>query len=476
MTLIPQVSLPELLFSRDARGPAMVDAEEEITYPELARRVRAFAGGLRARGVARGEVVGIRLGNGIPFAVAFHGVLTVGAVAAPIAAGVPDDLADWQLGQLDAVLTVDSATYPSLAAGPEYAPDRYPDPADLAALPFSSGTTGSPKAVELTHANLVANTVQFAERVQLSAGQTCLSVLPFSHIYGLTALLNVPLYLGARVVAIDFSPEAFLRAHERYHVHTTFIAPPLATLLARHPLVDQVDFSALRFIVSGAAPLNVSTAKRAQERVGARIVQGFGMTEASPVTHLTVRDDTPLASIGDPLPETEAKIVDPESLEELDFGQVGELLVRGPQVMRGYYRDPEATAQALADGWLRTGDLATMTPDGQVTIIDRLKDLIKSHGFSVSPVRLEGILLTHPAVDDCAVIRGNHRGEECPVAAVVLRHDVESSELMRYVAARVAPYEQIREVRRISAVPRSAAGKILRRSLVLDSSDTGDTA
>ncbi|AKK03865.1 class I adenylate-forming enzyme family protein [Corynebacterium epidermidicanis] len=444
---------------------AIIDSSGSWTYPQLAELIDDVAARLYARGVRPHHVVGIQLGNGSDFAIAFHAIAKLGAVVTPLGAHITADDRAAQLRAADATMLLTATDLAQLRAprGGLAAPVVQINPEQLVCLPFSSGTTGSPKAVMLPHRALSANIQQFGQVLPLSSGETCLSVLPYSHIYGLTALLNVPLALRARIMAQDFERESFLTAHERHHVALTFIAPPLATLLARDPLVDTVDFSALHTVVSGAAPLNVATAKVAEQRIGARIIQGFGLTEASPVTHLAWQPGTSLGSIGHPLPGTEISVRDPKTGTPVTEG---EMWVRGPQIMKGYLGDPLATSAALVDGWLRTGDLVRVLADGSVEVVDRLKDVIKSHGFQVSPVKLEQLLLSNPHVVDAAVVRGyGTNGEERPEAFVVLGSPISDDELIEWFGAQVAPYERIRSIRQVREIPRSASGKILRRLL-----------
>lgn len=441
---------------------AMISRERSISYPALAELIEDVAAQLSAHGIGPRHVVGIQLGNGIDFAACFHAVLKIGAIASPIPMHVSGKERSQLLASVNAKLLITPDDLPIWVRprGGLSVPSVDIDPEDVACLPFSSGTTGSPKAVMLPHRALAANVKQFAAVLPLSPGETCLSMLPFSHIYGLTALLNVPLSMRARVVADDFHKDRFLAAHRDLDVAMTFIAPPLARLLADSPEVDPTDFRSLHTIISGAAPLSAELADRVQRRLGVRVRQGFGLTETSPVTHLAWKDDTALHSIGHPLPGTSISVRDEAGLP----ATTGEMWVRGPQTMLGYLGDPEATARTLVDGWLRTGDLVTVNSDGTYTVVDRLKDLIKYHGFQVSPVKLEQLIMQFPGVRDAAVTRGfDELGEEQPEAYVV--GDVSAGEVADFVASRVTGFEKVRAVHLVDAIPRSAAGKILRREL-----------
>lgn len=457
----PNVSLTRLLF--DAAPPertAIVSASGTRSYRELFQDIRQLAARLD---ISPGAVVGVQLPNGVDFVIAFHAVLSVGGVVTPVPMSATETDVAYQVKKTGAVMVITASELTRLRARPPIVQMSvtFEQATDLACLPMSSGTTGLPKAVMLTHRNLIANTMQFAQVVPVSPGERCLSVLPFSHIYGLTALLHTPLYLGATVIAQPFTAESFIQAHEQHDINVTFIAPPLATLLARHPLVDTTDFSSLHTIINGAAALPTATGAIVEKRTGARVIQGYGMTEAAPVTHLAQHGDTPMSSIGSVLPATEVKVVDPDT--GMESGR-GELWVRGPQVMAGYLSDVAATAATLVDGgWLRTGDIVIR--DGEdFFVVDRLKDIIKSHGIQVSPQKLENIIVTIPGVVDCAVVRGfGADGEEQPVAVIV--GDVAEATVMDAVAAQVTPAERIRQVRFTDSIPRSASGKILRRLL-----------
>ena len=248
--------------------------------------------------------------------------------------------------------------------------------------------------------------------------------------------------------------------------------PPVCLGLTLTPLLDEYDVSSLRFLLSGAAPLSGELQSRLAERLGCAVIQGYGLTETSPMTNTDFTDERGRpGTIGPPIPDTEERVVDLESGDrDLPPGELGELLVRGPQVMKGYYRQPEATAEAITpDGWFHTGDIASMDEDGYVSIVDRKKELIKYKGFQVAPAELEGLLLEHPGVADAAVIpMPDDEAGEVPKAYVVRKADAEPSadELMAFVAERVATFKQLREVEFIDAIPKNASGKLLRRVLI----------
>ncbi|EUA45716.1 AMP-binding enzyme family protein [Mycobacteroides abscessus 21] len=343
-------------------------------------------------------------------------------------------------------------------------------------LPYSSGTTGKAKGVMLTHHNLVANIAQAKHLYGVQRGDRVLAVLPFFHIYGLVVLLNVQLKLGAELVILPrFELDTFLGSIANYRVDHVFVAPPVAVVLAKHPDVDKYDVSCLRSVFSGAAPLDEQLGNAVAARLNCRVSQGYGMTELSPVSHLIPPDrpDIPLNSVGIPVPNSENKIIDTETGDEIEIpaegeSAPGELLVRGPNVMAGYLGNEEATAATIEpDGFLHTGDIAVVRADGVVTIVDRLKELIKYKGYQVPPAELEALLLTHPGIGDAAVIGvPDPSSGEIPKAFVVRTDDDLTDEaVMAFVEQKVAPHKRIRQVEFIDAIPKSAAGKILRKDL-----------
>jgi acyl-CoA synthetase (AMP-forming)/AMP-acid ligase II len=341
--------------------------------------------------------------------------------------------------------------------------------ATTVAMPFSSGTTGRPKGVMLSHRNLVANICQIEPLHVLEPSDVLIGVLPFWHIYGMTVTMNLALRAGATIVTTPrFELEAFLGLLQDHGVTKAHLVPPIVLALAKHPSVDDYDLSKLRYVMSGAAPLGSELAQACAERLGCKVVQGYGLTEASPVTHLTP-DAGPnkSGSIGPPVANTDCRILDLETGREVDANEIGEVWIRGPQVMSGYLHAPEASADVIRDGWLRTGDLAYADTDGYFFVVDRLKELIKYKGFPVAPAELEALLMDHPAVVDAAVVPSpDAEAGEIPKAFVVASGKVAPDELIAYVKDRVAPQKRIRAVEMIDAIPRSPSGKVLRRVLV----------
>jgi acyl-CoA synthetase (AMP-forming)/AMP-acid ligase II len=514
---IPDQSIYDYLFGglgeADLERTAIVDGTSgaETSYRQLLGQIDAVAGAVAALGLGPDGVAAMLCPNIPAFAAVFHGLLRAGATittvnslytADEVAEQLLDAGATWLFtvsallpGATEAanragipagrlVVLDGAAGHPSLedlltAGAP--APDVVFDPAtQVAVLPYSSGTTGRPKGVRLSHRNLVANVEQSRGLLRVGPEDRLLALLPFFHIYGLTVLLNIAVRERACLVTIPrFDLAEFLRMIQDHKCSYLFIAPPVAVALSKHPLVADYDLSSVHTTLSGAAPLDGALGAGLAERLHCRVLQGYGMTEMSPVSHLIPQDarDVPVSSVGYTVPNMECRLVDPATGEDIDIpaegtSAPGHLLCRGPNVMLGYLNRPEESAETLdSDGFLHTGDVATVRADGVVTIVDRLKELIKYKGYQIAPAELEAVLLTHPGIADTAVIgTGDVDGQEVPMAFVV-RQPGEAGQLldeaavMDFVAAKVAPFKKIRRVEFIDAVPKSSSGKILRRLL-----------
>ena len=463
---LPDVALPDVALDRlvpRSGLPAITeyDTGRTVTYDELGALADAAATRLRSRDVGPGSVVELRFPNSIDFAVALLAVARTGAAACLVG----HSLIDAEASRLSALAGTTHRIEPGdLAPGPadDFAPA---DPDTVAAVPFSSGTTGLPKGVELTHRSITANAAQFNAALAASGigeGTRVAAPLPFSHIYGLNTLLLSSLAAGRHVfTAARFDLAEFARAHREHAIELSFIAPPIALALANSPAVDPADFAACAHMVCGAAPLDEALARRVEDRLGTVMLQGYGTTESSPVTHVGIAGRSNPGTIGFAIPNTEFRVVDLGTGAELPDGHDGELHVRGPQVMRGYLHNPEATRNAIVGGWLRTGDIARVNPDATVTVVDRAKDVFKYHGFQIAPAELEALMLTHPQIDDVAVAE---RGG-VPKAFVVKQGPLSETQVMEWVAARVTAYKKVRAVAFVEAIPRNAAGKILRKDL-----------
>jgi acyl-CoA synthetase (AMP-forming)/AMP-acid ligase II len=503
--VIPNLSLPEFVFQRAAElgnKPALIEGPtgRVITYAQLTQSVRRVAASLAARGFKKGEVFGILSPNLPEYAIVFHGVALLGGIITPINPLYTDHEVAHQLKDAGARFLIAAPQFIDKARAAAHeanieelfvfgeaegatafsdlierdgeVPAVEIDPhEDLVALPYSSGTTGLPKGVMLTHRNLVANLCQMEGLDYFTGNDTLICVLPLFHIYGLVVILTLGLHKGATIVTMPrFELAQFLKALEEHGVTMAHLVPPIVLALSNSPLVDNYDLSKLHTIFCGAAPLGEALTKLCIERLQCKIRQGYGMTETSPVTHSSPSDPAQVKSgaVGVCAPNTECKIIDLETGEPQGTNKRGELCVRGPQVMKGYLNRPEATAHTIdADGWLHTGDVGYADDDGHFFIVDRAKELIKYKGFQVAPAELEAILLTHPSIVDAAVIPcPDDEAGEVPKAYVVRNDEVSGELIMEFIAGQVASFKKIRFVEFIDKIPKSASGKILRRVLI----------
>jgi long-chain acyl-CoA synthetase len=484
---------------------AIVFRDRRISYEELARLVGALAAGLRGLGVSKGDRVALFMPNCPEYVVAWYACARIGAVATLVNPALREDEVAYQLADSGARVAISGAAQTEVATAAarkvgtetlvalgERAPagalrfDRLladhagaaapaaeidPD-VDLLALPYSSGTTGLPKGVMLTHRNLVANNLQFTDALAARAESVLLLYLPFYHIYG-CMLMGGAIAAGATQVIMErFEPEACLASIQEHRITHWFAVPPILLHLAGYEGTARYDLASVEIVMTGAAPLPPEVGRRFADRTGLRVLQAYGLTEASPLTHANPADAPDLCrldSVGFSVANQEQEIVDLETGERaLAPGEVGELRIRGPHVMKGYWRAPELTAATLRGGWLYTGDVGFLTADGRFTITDRKKEMIKYKAFGVAPAELEAVLHEHPAVADAAVVaKPDAACGEIPKAFVVLRAGARASaeELAEFVAARVAGYKKVREVEFVDAIPRNPSGKILRRVL-----------
>jgi acyl-CoA synthetase (AMP-forming)/AMP-acid ligase II len=504
---LPDVQIPDLPVTEYVLGgvngrehkPALIDGSSgrALGYAQLAAAIRSLASGLVATGFARGDVLALMVPNCPEYAVIFHAAAMAGGVVTPVNPACTEEEIHHQLVDSGARILVtipllasvgvrasagtrigqiyalgEAPGVPSLASlsGPPLAEQVPVAPDDVVALPYSSGTTGLPKGVMLTHRNLVANIAQTLGSGVIGPDDTLVAVMPFFHIYGLQVTLNCGLRAGATVVTLPrFDLGQFLQAHQDYRATRSFVVPPIMLALARHPLVDKYDLSALQLVGCGAAPLKPELADECGTRLSCEVGQGFGMTELSALSHVTPPGWYRPGSVGVTVPNTLTRIIDPATGEDLGVGEDGEICVRGPQVMKGYLGNAAATAATIDDdGWLHTGDLGHVDSAGHLHVVDRLKELIKYKGFQVPPAELEALLLQHPDVSDAAVVGlPDEEAGEIPAGYVTLRPGASTStgQIQQFVAAQVAGYKQIRRLEVIEAIPRSPAGKILRRVL-----------
>jgi len=519
----PQISLHAILANTAKEHPekaALAFFGREISYRELDSLSNQFAAALATLGVKKGARVAIFLPNIPQFVIAYFGILKAGAVSTTISPLHKEREVEYQLSSSEAetIITLDSL-YPILemvwrktklkkaivtsleeytsktpvssskteqtrnvysfqellkeAAKP---PNVNINPKeDLAALQYTGGTTGTTKGAMLTHMNLVSNAVAFAAWIKGTVAQeTFLTALPLFHIYGMTTSMNVPICLAAKMVLLPrFEPVAALDTIQRQRVTIFCGVPTMYSILLANPNLCKYDLTSIRVCISGASPLPPKVQKKFMQITGGFLAEGYGLTEASPVTHCNPVDKTMrtvrVGSIGLPLPDTDARIVDVETGEKtLGTGGTGELAVKGPQVMRGYWKRPEETALVLRNGWLLTGDIGKMDQDGYFYITDRKKNLIKYKDYSVYPRELEDVIYEHSAVKLCAVVgKPSPTVGEIPKAFIVLKDEtkVTEAEIMAFVKEKVAPYKAIREVAFRKELPLSSVGKVLRRML-----------
>jgi acyl-CoA synthetase (AMP-forming)/AMP-acid ligase II len=363
-----------------------------------------------------------------------------------------------------------AATLADVLAGTDPPPPIHPDEHAVAMLPYSSGTTGLPKGVRLTHTNVVTMVRQVEMVAQFGDTDTVLALAPFFHVLGGIVTLAVPLAVGARIVTVPrFDPALVLDVIEKHRVTVTAVPPPVAGFLASHPAAAGRDLSSLELVAVGGAPLPVAVQAALAARLpGCVVAQGWGLTETTAgVCVPDRRHPSPPGTVGRLLPNTELTVIDPRSGRAADTGEPGELWMRGPQVMAGYLNQPAATAETVdVDGWLHTGDLGHVDSDGNVAVIDRIKELIKVDGYQVAPAELEALLLTHPGIVDAAVVgRPDERHGELPVAYVVAAEPLDEALVRAWVAERAAGYKRLADLTVVPSLPRTPSGKLLRRDL-----------
>lgn len=504
---------------RNASKTALVDTScggRRLTYAEYGEIVETVARSLIATGVKPGDVIAIFLANSWEFCAAYHAATLAGAIPTLLNPSYREREVRYQLENSGAVLLITdggniegvhlgglpnlrrvyTTRQPASGAEPfsnllnpgtplKHAPDQSSEQT-LAALPYSSGTTGLPKGVMLSHYNLVANVYQLLgpNATKLNSADNILCCLPLYHIYGLNVILNPALILGAKLVLVPrFNLPMLAKLLIDQAITMMPLVPPALNALCQAVEAEQFPRDHhVRWVKCGAAPLAPDLARRFTALTSIPVCQGYGMTEASPVTHVGFLDPELYRpdSIGHPLAETDCRVLSqtdidpadtPDDLTEAPSGQSGELVMRGPQFMLGYWKEPKATAAVLRDGWYWSGDIVTRDSEGFYRVVDRRKEMIKYKGFPVAPAEVEAVLLEHPAVKDCGVIgRPDAAAGEIPVAFVALRDGFMEcrkleEELCTFVADRITNYKQPREVHFVDAVPKTASGKILRREL-----------
>ena len=528
----PEIPLFQLLDDSAEKHPdatAIIFQDYKMTYRELKDQVDRFATALQTLGVEREDKVALFLANIPQFIISYYGALKAGAIVTAISPLYKEREVRHQINDSGAeTLVVLDLLYPvvekvkdetglkriivtgfgeylpslkrilgsllgkipthkvEMGAGmhqfqdlikgyqPNPAPIEVDPKEDLALLQFTGGTTGLPKGAMLTHYNLVSNAYMCNAWMNTEEGaEIHVNVLPLYHIYGMTVTMNNAIAAaGAMILIPRFDQKEVLGSIQKYKATVFGGVPTLYGALINHPDISSYDLSSIKFCISGASPLPPEVQKKFMELTGGVLVEGYGLTEASPVTHANPLDATletvKIGSIGLTWPDTEAKIMHEASGVELPVDMVGELAIRGPQVMKGYWNDPEETAAVLKDGWLYTGDYAKRDEDGYFYIVDRKKDLIKYKGYSVFPREVEDVIYEHPAVKVAAVVGvPDKESGEMPKAFIVLKDGAEATEeeLIEFVRERLAPYKRIRAVEFRDELPMTMVGKVLKKDL-----------
>lgn len=526
---IPPRSLPEVF--RDTAvhrpdWPATIFHDRETRYGDLWHQIRSFAAGLRGLGIQKGERVAIELPNLPQFVVAYYGALLAGAIVVPVNPMYTQHELEFQLADAGAVaiITLDQlfpraqAALPftdirlAIVTGVEEAlpahlrgpyllkqrrdgvhrvrgggvvhrfsdllhtqpleTDEFPDPHEVAVLQYTGGTTGRSKGAMLTHLNLAANAEQafLWQAVGLEERFSVLCATPFFHVYGMTIGMNFSVRAGAAMLLVPrFDPREVAHLAQKHHPWMFPGVPTMYLALSRLPNFSAKQFGSLRVCISGAAPLAPEIQRCFEEVSSCRLVEGYGLTEAAPVTHCNpVQGYRRPGTIGVPFPATDAMITDPDTWEALPPGTIGEMTVRGPQVMQGYWNRPDETEQVLRDGWLHTGDMAVSDAEGYFTIVERKKDIIIASGFNVYPREVEDVLFEHPRILEAAVIGtpNAYRGETVK-AVVVLKPDMQATEeeIIAFCRKRLASFKAPTTVEFRESLPKSMIGKVLRREL-----------
>jgi len=501
----PEIPLFEFLSSaakKYCHNIAFSCREQDLSYKELDLATSKLAAGLNGLGIRKVDSVVLFLPNSLEFVVGYYGILKAGGIVSlanplykgeelkhqlndsgattiitngnsyPIVEEIKDEtrlktiiLTDLEGAKRAVSLREILATYPPAPPRFDVKPKE-----DIAAIEYTGGTTGFPKGAMLTHYNLVANAIQNAAWLGWNNKDVIIGVLPFYHSWGACTCVNSPIYVGARVITLPrFDAEELFMTIEREGATVLYGAASMFIMLVNSPLISKYDLSTLKYVKAGAMPIPPEVKERWEQLTGVKMVLGYGLSEASPETH-----DSPLqrvrpGSIGIPIMDTDAQIVDEETGGvELPPGKVGELVIKGPQVMKGYLNRPEDNKEALRSGWLYTGDLALMDEEGYFHIVDRKKEIIKYKGYTIAPAEVESVLYKHPAVKECAVVgKLDALSGEVPKAYVVLKdgHTSSVEELIRFCEQKVAPYKKIREVEFIKEIPKTQVGKVLRRVL-----------
>jgi len=501
----PEIPVFQLLDRSSQNYPtrtALVFEGQHVSYKKLNELTKRFAAALANLGVKSGDRVMLFLLNIPEFVISYYGVLRNGAIITPANPLFKERELRYQIdnsgaktiivhesllsiisnvrekSKLDNVIVVAQRKYPDTILFEETVRGSEPRPPSVridpkesvAVLQYTGGTTGLPKGAMMTHYNLVSNAIMNAKWFKWTSNEVVMGVLPLYHTWGSNVCMNSVFYTGASVILIQrFDPEKALKTVEKEKVTAWYGSATMFNILVNHPTIERYNLSSLRHVKAGAMPIPEEVKRKWDKLTGVELILGYGLTEASPETHNSPPGRVKIGTIGIPIIDTDAKIVDVETRsKELTLGQIGELAIKGPQVMKGYWNMPEETEKALRDGWLYTGDVAKMDEEGYFYIVDRLKDMIKYKGYGVYPAEVENVLYEHPAVKECMVIgKPDPRVGEIPKAFVVLKEGAHASEeqLIKFCEDKIAAYKRIREVEFVSELPKTAVGKLLRRVL-----------
>jgi long-chain acyl-CoA synthetase len=508
---IPNKTLPQVLQDSTQQYPdhiALSFYHKKITYRELSMLVGAFASAIQQQGISKGDRVAIMLPNCPQYVISYYGALTAGGVVTQLNPMLVERELQHILKDSGAeTIVIYDALYPRLKAiqaetniknvivvslqptEQSFAPDQVfdeflrtgngkvsyvkIDPAeDVAVLQYTGGTTGRSKGAMLTHRNLVANIVQCIEffKDDYTFGQeSYLTVIPLFHVFGMTACMNFAIYSGSNSIMLPrFDLEEVLNTIKAEKPTVFPGVPTMYVAITNHPDAEKYGIDSIRLCNSGSAPMPVELLREFEGKTGARILEGYGLTEASPVTHCNpMFAKRKPGTVGIGYPSTEYKVVDlAEGTNEVSPGELGELIIRGPQIMKGYWNMPEETANTLRDGWLFTGDIARMDDEGYVSIVDRKKDMIIAGGFNIYPRDIEEVLYEHPSVQEAVVVGvpDEYRGETVK-AVVVLKagKEADEEEIIQYCKENMSAYKVPRFVEFRTELPKTNVGKILRR-------------